>query len=99
MRSNFEEIARARENLVASGSVAARSSVSTLILETFPLTLQAYVVHKKQPPPELGRALVQFQRFVCVRPGRSQHRLQYNTFVSTHGSQTILQLEEDIDSS
>jgi len=98
MRANFEELARARETLVASGSVAARAPLSTLLLETLPLTLQAHCVSKKQPPPDLARALVQFQRFVCARPGLPQTRVQYVSAVAAPGGQVIAQLEEDIDS-
>ena len=98
VRSNYEELGRCRQLLVASGSVAARSPVSTLLLESLPLTLQAYCMNKKQPLPDLGRALVLFQRFVCARPGQPHHRLQYVAPVSEPVGQRCEQLEEDIDS-
>ena len=97
IRSNFEELGRAREILVASGNFAARSPVSKLLLESLPLTLQAYCASKKQPPPDLAKALVQFQRFVCVRPGQAQIRVQYVAPIVASGGQTSEQLEEDID--
>ena len=97
IRSNFEELGRAREILVASGNFAARSPVSKLLLESLPLTLQAYGASKKQPPPDLAKALVQFQRFVCVRPGQAQIRVQYVAPIVASGGQTSEQLEEDID--
>ena len=99
MRTNFEELGRAREILVASGNVAARAPLSTLLLETLPLTLQAHCASKKQPPHDLARALVQFQRFVCARPGAPQTRVQYVAPVAAPGGQTSDQLEEDIDAS
>jgi hypothetical protein len=98
IRSNFEELGRAREILVASGNFAARSPVSKLLLESLPLTLQAYCASKRQPPPDLARALVQFQRFVCARPGQSHIRVQYVAPSTSTGGQTSDQLEEDIDS-
>jgi hypothetical protein len=97
MRTNFEELGRAREILVASGNVAARAPLGTLLLETLPLTLQAYCASKKQPPQDVARALVQFQRFVCARPGAPQTRVQYVAPVAAPGGQTSQQLEEDID--
>ena len=97
MRSNYEELGRVREILVASGNFAARSPVRQLLLESLPLTLQAYCASKKQPPPDLARALVQFQRFVCVRPGQTQTRVQYIAPNISPGGQTSEQLEEDID--
>ena len=99
MRSNYEELGRVREILVASGNFAARSPVSKLLLESLPLTLQAYCASKKQPPPDLARALVQFQRFVCVRPGQTQHRVHHVAPEAAPGGQTSGQLEEDIDTS
>jgi hypothetical protein len=97
VRSNYEELGRLREILVASGSFAARSPLSTLLLESLPLSLQAYCGSKKQPPPDLERALVQFQRFVCGRNGQSQHRLQYTAPIAEPAGQRCQQLEEDID--
>jgi len=98
-RSNFEELGRAREGLVSSGSVAARSPVSTLLLESLPLTLQMYSASKQPAPPALARALAQFQRFVCARPGQPPARVQYVAPIAAPSCQTGEQLEEDIDSS